>query len=100
MEGLTCVSFVCTVTVTGAMTLAMMLISAEFTYKSQSLSNGGGGGGMGGSRSRVDAYVTLSSRTHSNSLPSSDVSSAISQLLETVLPPKWMRSPVGPLSVA
>lgn len=83
------------------MALAMVLMSTELTYKSQSVSNGGGGGGgMGGSRSRVDAYVTLSSRTHSNSLPSSDVSSAVSQLFETIMPPKWMRSPVGPLSVA
>lgn len=35
---------------------------------------------VGGSRSRVDAYVTLSSRTQASSLPSSDVSSAIMSL--------------------
>lgn len=89
-------------TVTGVIAQAIIFISVEFTYKSQSLSNsGGGGGGIGGSRSRVDAYVTLSSRTHSNSLPSSDVSSAVSQLFEMVIRPKCMRSPLGPpLSVA
>lgn len=36
----------------------------------------GGGGGSGGSKSRVDAYVTLSSRTEANSLPSSEMLSS------------------------
>lgn len=58
--------------------------------------NGGGGGGdavtaaadtdvgCGGSRSRVEAYVMLSSRTQANNLPSSEI-------LSSLMPPSPLR---------